>query len=123
MSDPHMRCPRLAAHLHLHDDLTVSLYQKSETLWKLPKSEQASPDTENCHVMLAFDPRLPSADIGRGPCRFSSSIYPVRIPTPSRNRSSSCSAGIGTVATRHWMALPIYMFGASRGNVWLQPSQ
>ncbi|KAJ5102018.1 hypothetical protein NUU61_004240 [Penicillium alfredii] len=46
----------LAAHLHIDDELVISIYRKSDVLWELSWSD----------LISASDLRLPSAVLGRG---------------------------------------------------------
>lgn len=62
----------LAAHLHIDDDLVISIYRKSDILWELSWSDLVS----------ASDPRLPSAVIGRGQGRFPPEYDSVQVPHP-----------------------------------------
>jgi hypothetical protein len=64
------RCPAPAAHVHINDELAVSLYQKSEALWTFPNIELLSPGAKDSNIMLASDSRLPSARLGFGRGRF-----------------------------------------------------
>ncbi|CAG8146602.1 unnamed protein product [Penicillium salamii] len=69
-------------HLHINDELAVSLYRKSDVLWEfedLRFGSEKNPDT-----MIASDGRLPSAFPGRGQGRFSSLPCDVIIPCAVR---------------------------------------
>ncbi|CAG8248441.1 unnamed protein product [Penicillium salamii] len=64
----------LVTHLHIDDELVISIYRKSDVLWELSWSDLVS----------ASDPRLPSAVIGRGRGRFAPECDSVQVPHPVR---------------------------------------
>lgn len=75
-------------------------------------SSSKRPDAEDPHVTHASDSRLPSTRIGHGRGRFSSSLYPVRIPTALKY----CEALIlllcrdrGSAYETYWIAILTYM--------------
>ena len=76
-------CP--AAHVHIGHPDNIRLYNKSETLWKIPSLTLSAPDDVlGEDIILASDPRLPKDRPGRGPGAFSELLYPVRIPSIHR---------------------------------------
>ena len=92
----------LAAHLHIDDELVISIYRKSDVLWELSWSDLVS----------ASDPRLPSAVLGRGRGRFSPECDIVQVPHPVRY----CEALILLLCRDHcsrsanyWMAMLSYI--------------
>ncbi|PLN82444.1 hypothetical protein BDW42DRAFT_80989 [Aspergillus taichungensis] len=98
-----------AQHLHLSDDLVLSLHRKSDTLWELPDFEI---DANNEDIMSAADTRLPPAILGRGEGRFPPRLSGVRIPSAVRY----CEAIILLLCRDHeslrehyWMAILTYL--------------
>ncbi|PYH67145.1 uncharacterized protein BO88DRAFT_466550 [Aspergillus vadensis CBS 113365] len=69
-------------HLHIDDELAISLYRKSDVLWEFPEFEAAL-DQSNLNIMCASDARLPPATLGRGRGRSPHFSF-VRIPSASR---------------------------------------
>ncbi|THC93696.1 hypothetical protein EYZ11_006840 [Aspergillus tanneri] len=105
------RCPPPTRHLHIDDELTVSLYRKSDVLWELPEFGLV-PHGKSPDIMYASDTQLPSASLGHGRGRFNSPLSPVRIPTALRY----CEALIlllcrdrGSIYEAYWMAILTYM--------------
>ncbi|CBF89403.1 predicted protein [Aspergillus nidulans FGSC A4] len=97
-------------HLHIDDELAISLYRKSDVLWEFPEFEAAL-DHDDLNIMCASDVRLPPATLGRGRGRFPHFSF-VRIPSASRY----CEAlilllcwGYGTACETYWMAILTYM--------------
>lgn len=64
-------------HLHINDEVAVSLYRKSDVLWEFDLEK--NPD-----IMIASDDRLPSASPGRGRGRFLSCPCTVKIHSAVR---------------------------------------
>lgn len=107
------RCPPPTNHLHIDDNLAVSLHRKSDILWAIPDLEDIdlSGGTDP-HVMLACDRRLPRPVPGRGRGRFSSALDAVWIPSAVRY----CEALIillcrdyGSAYEDYWVVLLTYM--------------
>ncbi|KAF9249977.1 hypothetical protein DTO027I6_9111 [Penicillium roqueforti] len=74
---PHLdanRVPPAFKHLHINDEVAVSLYRKSDVLWEFDLEN--NPD-----IMIASDDRLLSASLGRGRGRFLSCPCTVKIPS------------------------------------------
>lgn len=71
-------------HLHIDQDLKLSLFNKSEVLWSLLTLNTKLPGSSDENIVLASDPRLPSSVLGRGQGAFSPLLYPVRIPAAHR---------------------------------------
>lgn len=114
-----LSCPRLrgfqarppSEHVHVTDELALSLYRKSDTLWEFEglgdyRFEKSS------DILSASDFRLPSAIPGRGQGRLSPEYSLVRIPSAAR----FCEALIlllcrdyNTVYETYWMALLTYI--------------
>lgn len=95
-----------AEHLHIDDELMISVYRKSDVLWELSLSK-GSPDLLN-----ASDKRLPPAVPGRGQGRFPPEFDFVRIPHPVRY----CEAIImllcrdyDTRSATYWMTILTYI--------------
>lgn len=102
--------PTVFRHLHINDELAVSLYQKSDVLWEFEDLDLL-PD-ENPDIMLASDDRLPSASLGRGRGRFLSHPCAVKIPCAM----SYCEALIlllcrdrDSICESYWLAILSYM--------------
>ncbi|OJJ50089.1 hypothetical protein ASPZODRAFT_1104119 [Penicilliopsis zonata CBS 506.65] len=96
-------------HLHIDDELEVSLFRESDLLWEFPDLKSSQYTDPN--IISASDERLPSATLGRGRGRFLCPS-PVRIPSPVRY----CEALIfllcrdyETVRRSYWMALLTYL--------------
>ncbi|KAJ5964922.1 uncharacterized protein N7479_004798 [Penicillium vulpinum] len=77
-----LRVPPSFKHLHISDELAVSLYRKSDVLWEF-EDLRYLPE-ENLDIMIASDNRLPSASLGRGRGRFLSYPCAVKIPCAVR---------------------------------------
>lgn len=106
-----LRCPSPATHLHINNELTVSLYRKSDVLQEFPDFELTSKDS-CADIIRASDTRLPPASLGRGQGRFSADLSSVRIPSPLRY----CEAIIfllcrdyGSVRETYWMSILTYI--------------
>ncbi|KAL3469519.1 hypothetical protein BJX99DRAFT_265131 [Aspergillus californicus] len=113
----HFDCPHsdsrrpVYKHLHINDELAVSLYRKSDVLGEFPDFGTVFHDTPNSDIMYASDARLPSATWGRGRGRFPK-ITSVRIPSAVRY----CEALIlllsrddGNARWTYWMAILTYI--------------
>lgn len=103
--------PSPTRHLHISDELTILLFQKSDVLQEFPDLEISFED-DNLEIMRASDTRLPSAILGRGRGRFSSELSPVRILSPIKY----CEAIIfllcrdyDTTRQNYWMAILTYI--------------
>ncbi|KAJ5121092.1 uncharacterized protein N7515_009053 [Penicillium bovifimosum] len=102
------RVPPASKHLHIDDEIAVSLYRKSDVLWEF---EDLRFMPENNLVILASDTRLPSATPGHGRGRFS---HPCTVKIPSAEKY--CGAVIlllcrdydSSYAT-YWMAILCYL--------------
>ena len=102
-----------AAHLHINDDLAVSLYRKSDVLLDLPEFGRTSCDKEPGNgTMSASDSQLPSGTIGRGQGRFEAQYSSVRIPSALKY----CEALIRLLCRdrynthrMYWMAMLTYI--------------
>jgi hypothetical protein len=70
--------PTAFKHLHINDELAVSLYRKSDVPWEFEDLESL-PD-RNSALMLASYDRPPSASLGRGRGRLLSHPCAVKIP-------------------------------------------
>ncbi|PLB43194.1 hypothetical protein P170DRAFT_369818 [Aspergillus steynii IBT 23096] len=97
------------AHLHINEELVISLYGKSDMLWELPDFDIA---TQNTDIMSASDPQLPPTILGRGQGRFPSHLSAVRIPSAVRY----CEAILfllcrdyGHLREYYWMAMLTYL--------------
>ncbi|CAG8380372.1 hypothetical protein CBS147333_9308 [Penicillium roqueforti] len=77
-----LRVPPAFKHLHINDELVVSLYRKSDVLWEF-EDLRYLPE-KNPDIMIASDDRLPSASLGRGRGRFSSHPCTVKLPCAVR---------------------------------------
>ncbi|KAL4820616.1 hypothetical protein BDW67DRAFT_97199 [Aspergillus spinulosporus] len=102
-------CLATAIHLHISDELVISLHRKSDVLWDFPDFEVNANST---YIMSAADPRLPPARLGRGQGRFPPSLSDVRIPSAVRY----CEAIIlllcrdhGSSSEPYWMAILTYL--------------
>jgi hypothetical protein len=122
----HLDCPHSSSaqcqppykHLHIDDELAISLYRKSDTLWEFPNFEAVFHDAGS-DIMFASDVRLPPATLGRGRGRFLQPC-PVRIPSALRY----CEALIlllcrdhGSACETYWMAILTYMVEFVDGTV------
>ncbi|KAK2762063.1 hypothetical protein FQN54_001070 [Arachnomyces sp. PD_36] len=104
--------PRPTEHLHIDQDVKLSIFKQSETLWSIPALSMDSPRPSDQNIMLASDPRLPGPAPGRGRGAFSSSLYPVRIPTANRYTESLIRLIIRNQSHHFqlfWMAMLTYM--------------
>lgn len=106
-----LRCPSPTAHLHINDELTLSLFRKFDVLPEFPDFTHAS-NCKESDIMHASDPRLPPASLGRGQGLLSSDLSSVRIPSPLRY----CEAIIFLLCRDHdspcetyWMAILTYI--------------
>ncbi|PYI31704.1 hypothetical protein BP00DRAFT_343229 [Aspergillus indologenus CBS 114.80] len=112
-----LECPCLGApqslsslaHLHINDELVVSLYRKSEMLWDFPEFDIA---TDSADIISASDGHLPLASLARGQGRFPAYLSAVRIPTAIRY----CEAVINLLCRDHkaprepyWLAIVTYI--------------
>ena len=102
--------PTAFMHLHIDDELAVSLFRKYDVLWEF-ESLDFLPD-KNPDIMLASDDRLQSASLGRGRGRFLSHPCAVKIPCAV----SYCEALIlllccdsDSVCESYWLAILSYM--------------
>ena len=112
-------CPRVhgsqawppSVHLHISEEFVISLYEKSDLLWKFGEfgfcQFEKSP-----HVLSASDCRLPSAVPGRGRGRFPQELSFVSIPSAA----AFCEALIlllcrdyDTVYETYWLAILTYI--------------
>lgn len=78
--------PAPTKHLHISEDSSIRLFEKSEVLWNIPNLATAPSDaTPKPDVILASDSkRLPGPDqLGRGG-RFPSNLHASRIPSAWR---------------------------------------
>lgn len=76
--------PAPAAHFHIDNEITISFYGKSTTLWFLP-SLSLSPTSEGPEDMiLASDSRLLPPRPGRGHGAFQPHCFPVCVPSAHR---------------------------------------
>ncbi|PYI06178.1 hypothetical protein BO78DRAFT_461352 [Aspergillus sclerotiicarbonarius CBS 121057] len=108
-----IHCPPPYKHLHIDDELAISLYKKSDVLWEFPEFETTFHDTSaDITIMFASDARLPLATLGRGRGRFFPHLSSVRIPSPSKY----CEAVIlllcrdyGTARESYWLAILTYV--------------
>ncbi|KAE8389680.1 hypothetical protein BDV23DRAFT_93825 [Aspergillus alliaceus] len=112
------QCQPPYRHLHIDDELAISLYRKSDTLWEFPDFEAAFHDAGS-DIMFASDVRLPPATLGRGRGRFLQPS-PVRIPSALRY----CEAlilllcrDLGSACETYWMAILTYMLEFVDGTV------
>lgn len=106
------RCPPPAAHLHIDNELAISLHQESSVFWEFPGFELHSFGIGNPDIMLASDSRLPSARLGHGQGRFSPTLYPVRIPTAIRYCESIIlllCRDRGSNYEMYWIAIMTYL--------------
>lgn len=55
-------CLETATHLHINDELVISLHRKSDVLWDFPDLEIGANSTD---IMSAADTRLPPERLGR----------------------------------------------------------
>lgn len=114
-----LSCPRALGfqarppteHLHISEKFVISLYKKSDVLWKFEvfgfgQFEQSP------RILSASDVRLPPAVPGRGRGRFSQELHFVRIP----NAATFCEALIlllcrdyDTVYETYWLAILTYI--------------
>ncbi|KAJ5584755.1 uncharacterized protein N7459_004555 [Penicillium hispanicum] len=95
-----------AGHLHLNDELAISVYLKSDVLWELSFTE-GSPG-----LLKASDERLPPAIPGRGQGRFPLKLDLVQIPHPVRYCEAVIALlcrGYETRAATYWMAILTYI--------------
>lgn len=98
-------------HVHINDVLPLSLYRKSDTLWKFEGFDGCQLEKPR-DILSASDIRLPSAIPGRGRGRLSPEYSLVRIPSAAR----FCEALIlllcrdyDTTYENYWMALLTYI--------------
>lgn len=92
----------LAGHLHIDDELVISIYRKSDVLWELSWSD----------LISASDPRLPSAVLGRGRGRFAPECDSVQVPHPVQYCESLIlllCRDHGTRSANYWMAMLSYI--------------
>lgn len=89
----------------------ISLYKKSDVLWKFGEFEFCQFE-KSPHILSASDFRLPSAVPGRGRGRFSQELSFVRIP----GAAAFCEALIlllcrdyDTVYETYWLAFLTYI--------------
>ncbi|KAI5301691.1 hypothetical protein KEM56_001457 [Ascosphaera pollenicola] len=66
-------------HLHITNELAISLYRQSDVLWELEDLRCLS--EKSSEIMSASDDRLPPATLGRGQGRFTSLPCDVKIPS------------------------------------------
>lgn len=106
--------PRPAAdHYHSRDNLVISLYKKSDTLWELDslgRDQLAhSPD-----IQSAAAPTLPPAVPGRGRGRLAPECSIVKIPSAARFCEVlillHCRDYQTSIYRNYWMAHLSYMF-------------
>lgn len=116
--------PTAFKHLHIDDELAVSLYRKSNVLWEFEDLDFL-PD-KNPNIMLASDDRLPSASLGRGQGGFLSHPCAVKIPCAVRY----CEALIlllcrdwDSVCESYWLAILTYMLEYVDGTNILDENQ
>lgn len=102
-------CLETATHLHINDELVISLHRKSDVLWDFPDLEIGANSTD---IMSAADTRLPPERLGRGQGRFPPSLSGVRIPSAVRY----CEAMIRLLCLDsesprepYWMAILTYL--------------
>ncbi|KAL5041834.1 hypothetical protein BDW71DRAFT_201043 [Aspergillus fruticulosus] len=102
-------CLATVKHLHINDELVISLHRKSDVLWDFPGFEI---DANSADIMSAADTRLPPAILGRGQGRFPPYLSGVRIPSAVRY----CEAIIlllcrdhGSPREPYWMAILTYL--------------
>lgn len=102
-------CLATATHLHINDELVISLHRKSDVLWDFPDLGIGANSTD---IMSAADTRLPPARLGRGQGRFPPYLSGVRIPSAVRY----CEAIIYLLCRDHespreayWMAILTYL--------------
>ncbi|KAL4743100.1 hypothetical protein BDV11DRAFT_215794 [Aspergillus similis] len=102
-------CLATATHIHINDELVISLHRKSDVLWDFPDFEIGA---NSADIMSAADTRLPRARLGRGQGRFPSYLSGVRIPSAVRY----CEAIILLLCRDHespcepyWMAILTYL--------------
>ncbi|KAL4868998.1 hypothetical protein BDV12DRAFT_185556 [Aspergillus spectabilis] len=112
----HFNCPHSNSrqppykHLHIDDELTISLYRKSDVLWEFPEPKAAF-DHSNSDIMCASDARLPPATLGRGRGRFPHLSF-VRIPSALKYREALIlllCRDYGTACETYWRAILTYM--------------
>ncbi|KAL4747769.1 hypothetical protein BDW72DRAFT_206192 [Aspergillus terricola var. indicus] len=97
------QCQRPYSHLHIDDELVVSLYRKSDTLWEFLDFEAAFHDAGS-DIICADDVRLPPATLGR-----------ALILLLCRNHGSACET--------YWMAILTYMLEFVDGTVILNEEE
>lgn len=95
-----------AEHLHIDDELVISIYRKSDVLWE-PSLSKGNP-----YLLNASDKRFPPAVPGRGQGRFPPEFDFVRILHPLRY----CEVIIrllcrdyDTRSATYWMAVLTYI--------------
>ncbi|KAF3394146.1 hypothetical protein F1880_005527 [Penicillium rolfsii] len=100
-----------AEHLHINEDFVISLYKKSDMLWKFGVFGGCQFE-QSPHILSASDVRLPLAVPGRGRGRFSQEFPFVRIPSAA----TFCEALIllicrdyDTVYETYWLAMLTYI--------------
>jgi hypothetical protein len=101
--------PPPAYHVHINQDLTISLFKKSELLWSLPSLDLEAP---NGDIILASDSRLPLAHPGGSQGAFAPHLYPVRIPTAPRYTEAVIQLCVRDRSHHYhhaWIALLTYM--------------
>ncbi|KAJ5751366.1 hypothetical protein N7533_008394 [Penicillium manginii] len=114
LSCPHLRGFQArppSEHVHVSDELALSLYRKSDTLWEF-EGLHGGQFEKPLDILSASDVRLPSAIPGRGRGRLSPEYSLVRIPSAAR----FCEALIlllcrdyNTIYETYWMALLTYI--------------
>lgn len=106
-----LRCPLPTTHLHINDELTISLFRKSDVLQEFPDLDFASKN-KTSYIMHASDTQLPSASPGCGRGRFSLDLSSTRIPSALKY----CEAIIlllcrdyGSVYEPYWISILTYL--------------
>jgi hypothetical protein len=105
-----LRVPPAYKHLHINDELAVSLYRKSDVLWEFEDLRYGS--EKNPDIMIASDDRLPSASPGRGRGRFPSLPCDVKIPCAVRFCEAlilSLCRDYDSAYETYWLAMLSYM--------------